>query len=161
MFSRQKSHVVSVAVFIFVIMQCLHLLIKIDLLTMKLIEKHGDIYLDFNLSVTTLFIWQVRVIILFSIHKPISDRVSRLLLKIVQTDCRKTFRELNRRLWCLLPWCWVFYLFKVNSWWTFTDIKHYHIQLTSFCHSPDRASYLDFCTCPIGKQLNPVDGRVG
>ena len=34
---------------------------------------------------------------LFSIHKPISDRVSRLLLKIVQTDCRQTFRELNRR----------------------------------------------------------------
>jgi len=24
----------------------------------------------------------------FSIHKPISDQVSRLLLKIVQTDCR-------------------------------------------------------------------------
>jgi len=24
----------------------------------------------------------------FSIHNPISDRVSRLLLKIVQTDCR-------------------------------------------------------------------------
>ena len=28
--------------------------------------------------------------------------------------------------------------------WTFTHLKHNHIQLASFYHSPDRASFLDF-----------------
>ena len=63
-----------------------------------------------------------------SIHKPISDRVSRLLLKILCVWYRNV-----EFLTCLMP--------TLRC--TFTDLKHAHIQLTSFYHSPDRASYLD------------------
>ena len=79
----------------------------------------------------------------FSIHNPISDRVSRLLLKIVQRivdkhsenwidECRVWYRNVEF-LTCL----------KSTLPCTFTDLKHNHIQITSFYHSPDRASYLD------------------
>jgi len=80
------------------------------------IEKRGDIYWDLpNIRYDIVHLASARYKVSFSIHKPISDRVSMLLPKLVQTDCRLTFRELNRRLRRLLPWCWVVYLFKVNS----------------------------------------------
>ena len=63
-----------------------------------------------------------------SIHKPISDRVSRLLLKILCVWYRNV-----EFFTCLMP--------TLRC--TFTDLKHAHIQLTSFYHSSDRASYLD------------------
>ena len=83
MFSCQKSHVVNVAVFVFVIIQCLRLLVYhtvvIIIWKYEILVKLNSA-LGFTLSVMKLFIWQARVIETFSIHKLISDRMSRSLL---------------------------------------------------------------------------------
>jgi len=52
------------------------------------IEKRNNIYWDLPYPDDIIPVVNARHRASFSIHKPISDRVSRLLLKIVQTDGR-------------------------------------------------------------------------
>ena len=85
-FSRQKSH--NAYVYLLGLNHANVLLFINDLLNRKWNWQAQRYLLGFTLSITTLFIWQVCVIVSFSIHTPISDAVSRLLLKIAQTDCR-------------------------------------------------------------------------
>ena len=66
----------------------LYLLGKDGLLIIRnKLEKRNDITWDLPYPLRHHLV-SARYRVSFSIHTPISDRVSRLLLKIVQTDCR-------------------------------------------------------------------------
>ena len=94
-----KISLVSIAIFVFVIIQCLWFLVCFLKHTIVFISYNWSVKYEMKLNSATIcsdiylihysivHLASARHRALFSIHKPISDSVSRLLLKIVQTDC--------------------------------------------------------------------------